>query len=467
MTSRRKFLLTTGATAACAAISPRFSFPQIKSAQDYNVLDFGAAGDGLALDHKAIQRAIDTAAAHGGGRVIVPGGKRFLIGPLMLKTRVDLHLADDTLLLASTSPGDYGALPGLINADGAIGAKITGTGNIDGQAMKFVTSYSHTDERWEPMAFRPRMFSLIRCKHLEIAGITFGHSPNWGLHMLGCDHVLVDGIRVRNYMDVPNCDGIDPDRCRDVEIRNCDIEGADDAIVIKTSQQTQDYGPSRNIVVRDCVVKSRDSGLKIGTETFGDISKVLFERCKVVSSGRGPTITHRQSGNIEDIEFRDIELTTEHHAARWWGWGEAISLTAWPRTADGKVGTLRNIRLRNIKGRAENSVRIDGQKNQPIEDVLLENIDITIDRWTKYPGDHFDNRPTAPGVEGLEVHGTPAFSIRNAKNVTVKDCTARWGAHREDYFTHALQAENVRGIKIERFTGESAHPGVQKAIDVS
>jgi polygalacturonase len=268
-------------------------------------------------------------------------------------------------------------------------------------------------------------------------------------------------------MDVPNCDGIDPDHCRDVEIRNCDIACADDGIVIKTSEQPEDFGPTRNIVVKDCVVTSRDSGLKIGTETFGDISKVLFERCKVVSSGRGPTITHRQPGNIEDVEFRDIEVTTEHHAARWWGWGEPISVTAWPRTADGKVGSLRNIRLRNIKGRGENSVRIDGQKDQPVEDVLLENIDMTVDRWTKYPGGRFDNRPTGPGVEGLEVHGTPVFSIRNAKNVTVKNCVARWGEHREDYYTNALQAENVVGLKIEHFTGESAHPETQRAIEIS
>ena len=185
------------------------------------------------------------------------------------------------------------------------GLKITGTGNIDGQAMKFMTTYSGTDERWEPKKFRPRMFSLKRCQDLEISGISFGHSPQWGMHLLGCERVLVDGVRVRNYMDVPNCDGIDPDRCRDVEIQNCDIVCADDGVVIKASEQSEDYGSSRNIVVKDCVVTSRDSGLKIGTETFGDISKVLFERCKVISGGRGPTITHRQPGNIEDVEFRE------------------------------------------------------------------------------------------------------------------------------------------------------------------
>jgi hypothetical protein len=435
------------------------------SRAEYNILQFGAAGDGTSFDGPAIQRAIDTAAAARGGRVLVPGGKRFLTGALTLKRGVELHLADDAALLASDDPAHYGKLDAVINANGAPGVTISGTGNIDGQAMKFMTAYSETDERWEPKKFRPRMFSLVSCNDLKIEGISFGHAPNWGLYMLGCERVLVDGIRIRNFMDVPNCDGIDPDRCRNVEIKNCDIESADDAIVIKTSQQSDDYGPSRNIVVRDCIVKSRDSGLKIGTETFGDISKILFERCKVVASGRGPTITHRQPGNIEDIEFRDIEVTAEHHAARWWGWGEPISLTARPRAADGQVGRLRNVRLRRITGRGENSVRIDGLPGQPVEDVLLEEIDMTIDRWTKYPGGRFDNRPAPTIPEGLEEHGTPVFSIRNAKNVTVRKCTARWGDHREPYFTHALQAENVRDLKIEEFTGDAAHPEL-KAIEI-
>jgi hypothetical protein len=103
---------------------------------------------------------------------------------------------------------------------------------------------------------------------------------------------------------------------------------------------------------------------------------------------------------------------------------------------------------------------------QPVEDVLLENIDMTIDRWTKYDGGRFDNRPTPPGMEGLEVHGTPVFSLRNARNVTVRDCIARWGTDREDYFTHALQAENVQGLKIEHFTGEAAHPDKERAIEI-
>ncbi|MFC6647192.1 glycoside hydrolase family 28 protein [Granulicella cerasi] len=255
----------------------------------------------------------------------MPGGKRFLIGGIMLKSNVELHLADDAVLLASPDQAHYTFADnrGIINANGANNVRITGTGHLDGQGMKFMGDYSPVHERWEPLSFRPRMFHLKRCTGLEISGISYGHSPEWGLHTLGCEHVLVDGVKVRNYLDVPNCDAMDPDRCRDMEIKNCDIVCADDGIVIKTGEQKdgEDFGISHNITVRDCAVTCRDSGIKIGTETFGDISKILFERCRIVSGGRGPTITHRQPGNISDVEFRDIDFLAQHHAARWWGWG--------------------------------------------------------------------------------------------------------------------------------------------------
>jgi hypothetical protein len=462
-TTRRRFIAGAGLGVAGLLVRGR-AFASQGATVDFDVRRFGAVGDGVSVDTASIQQAIDAAAQRGGGRVLLPGGKRFLCGALMLRSGVDFHLADDAMLLANPNPGDYGAMPGLLNAIGAQGLRISGTGMVDGQAMQFVTTYSEKDERWEPKAFRPRMFSLHRCSDMQITGITFGHSPNWGLHMLGCDRVLVDGVRVRNFLDVPNCDGIDPDHCRDVEIRNCDIVSADDGIVIKTSDQPEEYGPSRNIVVKDCVVTTRDSGIKIGTETFGDISKILFERCKVISGGRGPSITHRQKGNIEDIEFRDIEVMAQHHASRWWGWGEAISITAWPRAADATVGYLRNIRLRNIYGRAENSVRIDGQRDQPIEGVLLENVDMTVAKWTMYPGGHFDNRPTIPGVEGLEPHDTPVFSVRHARNVELRHCTARWGKERQPYFSNALQTEDVTGLKLIAFQGQAAFPERQRAI---
>ena len=262
----------------------------------FDVAKYGAVGDGKALDSPAIQRAIDEAAAYAGrAQVLVRGGKKYLVGTLELKGGIDFHLADDAELLASLRPEDYlgGAInsanadrmaavaSALIVANGAQGLKITGTGTLQGRAAEFMKGYDKVNEIWQPKEWRPKMFVLTSCRELEVRDITFAEAPNWGLHMLGCDGVLVDNVTVRNMLDVPNCDGIDPDHSRDVEIKNCNIACGDDGIVVKASRQTKEFGPSAKIRVRDCVIETQDAGLKIGTETTSDVHDVDGWRCIV------------------------------------------------------------------------------------------------------------------------------------------------------------------------------------------
>jgi len=393
---------------------------------------------------------------------LIRGGHRYLIGTLELKGGIDFHLADDAELMVSTNQADYTS-PGVITAREANGLRISGTGKINGRAKEFMTHYDKEMEWWRPAGFRPKMFVLTACKDLEIRDITFSEAPEWGLHMIGCEGVLVDNLKVRNLLDVPNCDGIDPDHCRDVEIRNCNIICGDDAIVVKTTRQTTDYGPSANIRVKDCVIETQDSGVKIGTETTQDIHDIHFERCQIRSGSRGICIQLRDEGNVYDIDFRDITFVSRYHSDPWWGRGEAISLTAIPRTPETKVGVIRDVRIRDVRGRAENSVRVCGTAESRISNVSLENVAVTLDRWTSYPGGLFDNRPTTK-YAGIEPHGNPGFSIRYADNVILKKCRVAWGDKRPDYFTNALEAQNVTKLGITQFYGEAAHPDRDEAI---
>jgi len=50
--------------------------------------------------------------------------------------------------------------------------------------------------------------------------------------------------------------------------------------------------------------------------------------------------------------------------------------------------------------------------------------------------------------------------------VMLKDCSVGWGKNIPDYFTNAIQAHDVHDLKIEGFSGESAHPGRDKSIVV-
>jgi hypothetical protein len=56
--------------------------------------------------------------------------------------------------------------------------------------------------------------------------------------------------------------------------------------------------------------------------------------------------------------------------------------------------------------------------------------------------------------------------ISQADNVTLKHCRVSWGRNRPNYFTHALEAENVTELRLTDFVGEAAHPERDEAVVV-
>ena len=509
--TRRQILHSGAVVAGVALFRPLQSFafqrpgPQVKI---FDVQKYGAVGDGKTLDSAAFQRAIDEAAAYvGKAQVLVRGGRKYVVGTVELKGAIDFHLADDAELLASTHSEDYrggltgsvkgetmaAALGAVIMASGAQGLTISGTGSLQGRAREFMTKYDKVGEWWIPGPFRPKMFVLTGCKDLTVRDITFAEAPNWGLHMLGCYGVLVDNVKVRNLLDVPNCDGIDPDHSRKVEIRNCDIVAGDDGIVIKCSHQPVDYGDASDIYVHDCVIDTQDAGLKIGTETTADVHDIRFERITIKNSSRGLCIQLRDEGNIYNVDYRDITLHSRYFANPWWGRGEAISFTAIPRTPTTKLGSLHHINVQNVTCTAENSIRVCGSASavdaSRIHDVTLDHVSITLARTTEFKGGVFDNRPTTvaePGsmthsaagtialtkVEpeepsGIVLHDTPGFSVEHADAVTLRNCSVVWGANPPESFSYAVEAVDTKGLKIEGLTGGPAHTALGKAVSIA
>jgi polygalacturonase len=439
------------------------AFAGTDKVQVFNVLQYGAIGDGKTLDTKAIQEAIDKASStNNQTRVLIPTGHKFLIGTVYLKSNIDFCLEGNSELMVSTNRNDYSG-EAAVMAQGANNLKISGSGTINGRALEFMSHFEAANGWWIPKDWRPKLFILTSCKNLDIRDITIEKAPLWSLHMLGCEHVLIDNIKIKNNLDVPNCDGIDPDHCRNVEIRNCSILCGDDAIVVKTTRQEQDYGPSANIWVHNCTLETQDSGLKIGTETTQDIFNVVFEKCNIKTSSRGLTIQLRDEGNVFNVMFKDITFVSKYYSNPWWGRGEAISFTSIPRNPGTKIGTIHDIHVQDIQGLAENSVRINGTKESRINNVSFNKVNITMNRSTSFAGGLFDNRPTK-AYEGIEIHGNPGYYVCFADNVNITGCSIQWGKIIPDYFTHAIEAHDVTGLTIEKFDGEAAHPERDKAI---
>src|SRR5271170_6597000 len=72
----------------------------------YNVRQYGALGDGKAIDTPAINRAIDVAAAQGGGTVRVPAGT-YLCYSIRLQSHITLHLDPGAIILAAGDPDKW------------------------------------------------------------------------------------------------------------------------------------------------------------------------------------------------------------------------------------------------------------------------------------------------------------------------------------------------------------------------
>lgn len=379
---------------------------EVRGMTQFDILDFGAAGDGKTDDAAAIQRAVDACAASGGGRVLIPSGRTVLAGSFELRSRVDFHVAEGATLLSAT---DIKAFPRRVFSHGEeaekrlwIGAKdaeditLSGNGTIDGQCLAF--ALGENEFIYTPTArWRPAMTCFENVRRIAVSDLKFRNAANWTLHFSGCEDVLVKDVRIFNDLRFPNADGIDPDHCRRVRISGCHIVSADDCIVLKNTASFSQYGPCEDIEITDCRLESASAAFKIGSESHGDFRRIRMSDCVIERSNRGLAIQLRDGGSVEDVEFRNIRINTKRFAPVWWGAGEAIYVTALPRNAETVGGTIRDVRFQDIECEGENGVVVYGDPDDRIRDVIFERVRIVIRRHTQWPSGLLDVRPFQGG----------------------------------------------------------------------
>ena len=149
----------------------------IRAQMVYNVLDFGAKGDGTTDDAAALQQAIEKCTQEGCGRVLLPRMHTFLCGPVELKSNVELHLESTATLLCNPDESIYtlsafgenrGEGMMWLWAKNARNLSITGRGTIHGNGIKFMGMELSDSYELKPLADptfdpRPHVLTLIGC----------------------------------------------------------------------------------------------------------------------------------------------------------------------------------------------------------------------------------------------------------------------------------------------------------------
>ncbi len=438
--------------------------------------DFGARGDGIANDCKAIQAAIDKAAENGGGTVVLTSGKTYFSDSVAMKKNVELHLQKGSRLKATDNIDGYIRPCNMINDPKtalignpvtgkpsfvfiygyeADGCTISGEGVIDANGHAFV---ERKDRYYVTGNFypRPTVIYIEKSNNITFKEFTVVDAPFWTLHPAGCDDVLIDRIRILNDLDVANSDGIDPDHCSNVRITGCHIECADDCICLKASKGNAEYGPCENIIISNCTLISTSAAIKIGTEGVGDFRNVIVSNCIISRSNRGLSIQIRDGGNVENVTYSDCIIETRRFCPDWWGTAEPIVITVFNRDANTQAGKVKNIRFKNITCKGENGVLLFATPENMIENVSFENVSVTLTKTSKWNCGLYDLRPCLQ--YGVEEYKNSGFFIRNAKNVLIEKSAVHWGTVCDDY-NKAIDADNAPGLELIRFSGTDAHEG--------
>ncbi|KAF8390431.1 hypothetical protein HHK36_024957 [Tetracentron sinense] len=302
----------------------------------FNVLDFGAKGDGNTDDTKAFQAAWAAACKIEASTIMVPSDFVFLVGPISFSgpyCESNIVFQLDGTIIAPTSAKAWGTgLLQWLEFTKLRGITIRGKGIIDGRGSgwwqdsplddpiddetKLIVPIAKDplNNSQSPVSselagkmpsIKPTALRFYGSYNVTVTGITIQNSPQCHLKFDNCIGVSVFEMTVSSPGDSLNTDGIHLQNSRDVLIHSTNLACGDDCISIQTGctnvyVHNVNCGPGHgisigglgrdntkacvsNITVRDIVMHNTMNGVRIKTWQggAGSVQGVLFSNIQV------------------------------------------------------------------------------------------------------------------------------------------------------------------------------------------
>jgi polygalacturonase len=387
----------------------------------FDIRSYGAVGDGKTVDTPAINRAIEAAAAAGGGTVLFPAGT-WLCFSIHLKSHVSLYLAQGSTILAADSPlpdattgyngGTYDAAEpntawdayqdyghnhwhnSLLWGEDIHDISITGPGLIYGKGLSFGATRAARGNyplyKAEQAGVGNKAIALKNCRNVIFRDFSILKGGHFGLLLTGVDNLTIDNLTIDTDRD-----GIDIDCCKNVRVSNCFVNAPwDDAICPKSSYALGYSRATENVTITNCYVSGyyelgtlldgtfkkfapdfkvpRNGRIKCGTESNGGFKNITISNC-VFEGCMGLALESEDGALCEDIAISNITMRDVVNAPLFFRLGARLR---GPKEST-KVGTLRRVLVDNLVSYNTGShicSILSGIPDYPILDIKLSNI---------------------------------------------------------------------------------------------
>jgi polygalacturonase len=402
-----------------------------KDERVFDVRQYGARGDGKAVDTSAIQQALDECGKAGGGVVRFPTGT-YLSKPITLHSHTTVLLEADATLQATDDPKDYlpanvawddvlqghskGPFANFIGGKNLTDVTITGKGTIDGSGARWWVPAEEARRKVPGYTLpRPNLIRIVGCSHLKVTGVTLQNSPKFHLVPEDCEDVLIEGVTILAPEGAANTDAIDPSNSRQVTISKCLIDVGDDNVAIKAGTRApgRDFA-CEDITITDCIFK-HGHGLSIGSETAGGVRNLVVRRCHFDGTENGLRIKspRGRGGRVENLVYEDITMTNVQGAITFTCYYPKIPKTDTTQAVTAGTPAFHNIHIKNLTAASSRAAGvIIGLPESFVSDVVLENVNITAAdaglTIRNAEGIKLENVKVAPGAG-------PPFIIQDAR----------------------------------------------------